>query len=350
MTDMSSSDWAKTTVGDEASTPYRILRGRSIDTEFLRALKAPSFAGRVHSVFNRVINIECTTGKLFTLAESGLDNAPNTAIVDVTSFEAFGIQANDPVAAAKGELRVGDGVVMQWTTALTWQANLSRFADTDGNLQARLDWAWSYLARSGVQGGIVGQDLSDNSFAHKMSAALQERSGSLIEALEQMHMTSARQHAKSIIGLGPGLTPAGDDFLVGLFAVLNLPGSPCCGWLGGGKDVLSHAKQSTNAISLAALTAAAYGQVRESISRLIGTLICGTPATLSESLDRVLAIGSTSGSDLVAGILAGLNLNLRVEAIRSGYLPSQGLAAAYNQRSLPGTYHAAIKSIGVYQS
>jgi hypothetical protein len=348
MTKMSSSDWAKATAGDEVSTPCRILQGLSIDTEFLRALEAPSFGGRVHSVFKRVVNIECTAGKLFTLAGSGLDNAPNTAVVDVTSFEASGIAVNDLVTVAEGKLRVGDGVVMQWTTAVTWQASLSRFAEADGNLQARLDWTWSYLGRNGVQGGIVGQDLSDNSFARMMSVTLQERSGSLLEALEQMRMTSACQHAKSIIGLGPGLTPAGDDFLVGLFAVLNLPGSPCCGWLGGGKDVLSHAEQSTNAISLAALTPAAYGHVRESISRLIETLICGTPATLTEALDRVLAIGSTSGSDLVAGILAGLNLNLRVEAIRSGNLPPQEPASAYNQRNLRGAYHDAIKSTGVY--
>jgi hypothetical protein len=76
-------------------------------------------------------------------------------------------------------------------------------------------------------------------------------------------------------------------------------------------------------------------------------LICGRPATLTESLDRVLAIGGTSGSDLVAGILAGLNLNLRVEAIRSGNLPSQEPAAVYNQRSVRGASLVAIKSTGV---
>ena len=211
MTEISSSDWAKTTAGNEASTSGRTLQGRSIDAEFLRALEATSFDGRVHSVFKRGVNIECTTGKLFTLAGSGVDNAPNTAIVDVTSFEASGIAANDLVAATNGELRVGDGVVMQWTAALTWHANLPQFADADGNLQARLDWAGSYLARNGVPGGIVGQDLSDNSFAREMGVTLQERSGLLLEALEQMRMTSARQHAESIIGLGPGLTPAGDQ-------------------------------------------------------------------------------------------------------------------------------------------
>jgi hypothetical protein len=321
MTEMSSSDPLNAAFVNGASPLRRIVLGRSIDAAFLRVLEARSFNGRVHSVFTRVVNIECTTGKLFTLAGSGLDNAPNTAIVGVTDFDACDIAVNDPVAATKGELLVGDCVVVHWTAASIWRAQLPRYADADGNLQARLDWVQSYLVRNGAQGGFVGQAPSDNAFARQMGITLKHRSGSLLDALERMHMSTACQHAKSMIGLGPGLTPAGDDFLVGLFAVLNLRGSPCCGWLSGGKDVLLHAEQLTNAISLAALVAAANGQVRETISRLIETLICGTLATLTESLDRVLAIGSTSGSDLVAGILAGLKLNLRIEAIGSSNSP-----------------------------
>lgn len=120
-----------------------------------------------------------------------------------------------------------------------------------------------------------------------------------------------------MLGLGPGLTPSGDDFLVGLFAMLNVPGSPCRGWLGGGTAVLEHAGDATHAISLAALEAAAGGRVRESIVALIEALLHGSPASLFHPLRRVLAIGATSGADLVAGILAGLDLNLQVDATRS---------------------------------
>ena len=321
MTEMPSADSPNTHLINGASSFCRILLCRSIDAAFLQALEARTFNGRVHSVFNRVVNIECTTGKLFTLAGLRLDNAPNTAIVEIAGFEACDIAVNDPVAVTKGKLHVGDGVVVHWTAASIWQVQLPRYTDADGNLQGRLDWVQSYLLLKGAQSSFTVQEQSDNAFTRQMSLTLRQRSRSLLDALEQMHMASACQHAKSLIGLGPGLTPAGDDFLVGLFAVLNLGGSPCCGWLAGGKDVLLRAEQSTNAISLAALTAAAHGQVRESISRLIETLIYGTLATLTEPLDRVLAIGSTSGSDLVAGILAGLKLNLRIEAIGSSHSP-----------------------------
>lgn len=299
------------------------MRCRSIDGTFLQALAESSFNGRVHSLFSRVVNIECETGRLFTLAGSGLDDAPNTAIVDIAELDACGIALNDPVVVRKGGLCVGDSVIVDWTSAAIWHASLPQYENADGSLENRLDWVQSYLSRNGPKGGFVDPDPSGIAFALQISVALQQRSGALLEALEQGQMAAARQHAEAMIGLGPGLTPAGDDFLVGLFAVLNMRDSPCYGWLAGGKDVLPRAAQSTNAISLAALTAAAGGQVRQSISGLIETLIEGTPTRLPKALDRVLAIGSTSGADLVAGILSGLNLNLRIEATGSGNARSQ---------------------------
>jgi hypothetical protein len=47
----------------------------------------------------------------------------------------------------------------------------------------------------------------------------------------------------------------------------------------------------------------------------------GTTTTLDEPLRRVLAIGASSGADLVAGIVAGLELNLQVKATRSVMSP-----------------------------
>jgi hypothetical protein len=153
---------------------------------------------------------------------------------------------------------------------------------------------------------------ADDSFATEVATALAQRSASLIDALLQSRQASAERHARSLLGLGPGLTPSGDDFLVGLFAVLNVPGSPCHGLLDGGKDVLPGAHRATNVISLVALRAAADGHVRETISTLVAALLHGTPSTLAEALRRVLAIGSSSGADLAAGVLAGLELNLQV--------------------------------------
>lgn len=299
-----------------APRPRRSLQVRSIDAVFMRALQANAFDARVHSVFEHVINLERCTGDLFTLAARGMDNAPLTAIVDIAGFGAAGIAVDDPVAAIDGALHVGEGLFLHLAAASIWRARLPRYATAPDRMTDQLRAARSYLARHGVRGGMTLDDGVPGGFALEVGTALEQRSTSLLEALAERRHVDACRYAVSMLGLGPGLTPSGDDFLVGLFAMLNVAGSPCHGWLDGGTAVLKHAEGATNAISLAALTAAADGRVRESIAALIDTLMRGTAATLIQPLRRVLAIGATSGTDLVAGIVAGLELNLQVEATR----------------------------------
>jgi hypothetical protein len=300
-----------------AQRPCRPLQVRSIDTAFKRALQANVFEARVHSVFEHVINLDRCTGDLFTLAARGMDNAPCTAIVDIDNFAGAGIAVDEPVVAIESVLHVGERLVLDLESASIWQARLPRYTTTPRRMSDQLRAARSYLAQHEVRGGMSVQGGVEGAFALEVATALENRSTSLLDALAEQRHADACRYAVSMLGLGPGLTPSGDDFLVGLFAVLNVAGSPCHGLLDGGTAVLKHATGATNAISLAALTAAADGRVRESIAALINTLMHGTTTTLDEPLWRVLAIGATSGADLVAGIAAGLELNLQFKATRS---------------------------------
>lgn len=304
-----------------AQRPCRPLQVRSIDTAFKRALQANVFEARVHSVFEHVINLDRCTGDLFTLAARGMDNAPCTAIVDIDNFTGAGIAVDEPVVAIEGVLHVGERLVLHLESASIWQARLPRYTATPRLMSDQLRAARSYLARHEVRGGMSVQGGVEGAFALEVATALEHRSTSLLNALAEQRHADACRYAVSMLGLGPGLTPSGDDFLVGLFAVLNVAGSPCHGLLDGGTAVLKNATDATNAISLAALTAAADGRVRESIAALIDTLMHGTTTTLDEPLWRVLAIGASSGADLVAGIVAGLELNLQVKATRSVMSP-----------------------------
>jgi hypothetical protein len=294
------------------------IRARSIDTQFLDTLQGEGLSGRVHSVFERVINIECNIesdiecdcGELFTLACRDLDDAPSTAILELTGFGATRIAVGDPVDGMGERLRVGDCLVVVPPTASRWDCMLPSYPKATATLRANLRVLQAHLERLGATGGMRAPRHPANEFEATVSELLEERAAQLQHSLARADFSSARHHAKGMLGLGPGLTPSGDDFLVGLFAVLNIPGSPCHGWLGGGADVLAAAARSTHAISLAALTQAARGRVRESIAALVEHLMVGAPERLVLPLRRVLAIGSTSGADIVAGIRCGFELNI----------------------------------------
>jgi hypothetical protein len=146
-----------------------------------------------------------------------------------------------------------------------------------------------------------------------MAVSLDRHACALVDALCGGDEALARTHATSLLGLGPGLTPSGDDFLVGLFAVLNLEDAPGHGLLGGGAAVLDDAARSTHAISLAALRHAVRGRVPEPVVAFIEQLtVGGSRERVLDALRRVLALGSTSGADIAAGVVAGFQVHLHL--------------------------------------
>jgi hypothetical protein len=104
-----------------------------------------------------------------------------------------------------------------------------------------------------------------------------------------------------LIGLGPGLTPSGDDLLGGALialATLNLFDL---------RDMLWNACRQhlarTNEISQAHLRAAALGYGAAALHAAIHTTIGGETDRVEMALAAVSAIGHTSGRDGFAGVL-----------------------------------------------
>jgi hypothetical protein len=121
--------------------------------------------------------------------------------------------------------------------------------------------------------------------------------------------------AVGVIGLGPGLTPAGDDVVAGGLAVLELAGRlrPAV-W----PAVEDRARSHTTTLSAALLAAAHRGQVVPPAGRLLAALAarCSEEGLLVAA-GRLFAIGSTSGHDLalgMAGALAAIGSHVIEEA------------------------------------
>ncbi|CAM3935286.1 TPA: DUF2877 domain-containing protein [Klebsiella pneumoniae] len=299
--------------GTVAGKPLHVMAALSADMVFMRSLSSVGFGGRVHSVFKRVINIELSGGGLFTLASCDLDNAPDTIIVDSADFSEIHVAARQRVSTVGNLMHVGPFLDVRFRDVKGWSGELPRYPADASLLRRNLHALTVYLKCAADAGGMLRLLAGGSTFEHDVSAALAARSGRLCNALLRRNIDDARIHAKSMIGLGPGLTPSGDDYLVGLFAVLNVLRSPSqtlrCECL----EMIVGAEFATNAISYAALSKAATGRVRAIISELIERLMHGTENDFLAPLARVLAIGSTSGSDIVAGIVSGLRLQLEFE-------------------------------------
>ncbi|MCK6685025.1 MAG: DUF2877 domain-containing protein [Thermoanaerobaculia bacterium] len=113
--------------------------------------------------------------------------------------------------------------------------------------------------------------------------------------------------ARTLSGLGPGLTPSGDDILVGLLAEASvLTGA---GFLDRGREsLLRSAVRSappTTPVALAMRRHALTGEFPEALARFVEVL--GSPVVSRRQLlsltNRLLGLGAQSGADLLSGAL-----------------------------------------------
>jgi len=103
-----------------------------------------------------------------------------------------------------------------------------------------------------------------------------------------------------VLGLGPGLTPSGDDVAAGLVLVARALGVPGAGALA--REVAEAAPSRTNAVSAGLLAEAAAGRSAAVVVRAVDALVGRAPA--ESSLRALLSLGHHSGADLASGMLS----------------------------------------------
>jgi hypothetical protein len=107
---------------------------------------------------------------------------------------------------------------------------------------------------------------------------------------------SLAELASRLVGIGYGLTPSGDDFILGVIAALSLQGRDFSG-LG----TIIHAYD--NPFSRTILEDASSGCFSEPLLALMNSLAGGTCPP--EAAEALLRVGSTSGRDTLAGMYFG---------------------------------------------
>ncbi len=117
--------------------------------------------------------------------------------------------------------------------------------------------------------------------------------------------TASTAAAAGLIGLGDGLTPSGDDFLVGLSAALHR-------FDAGGNRTLSIPQEQlsrTTDVAASYLFFANQQMYAENIHTLLNSRACdGDGHVNMEHVKALLKWGGSSGGDLLLGVLIGLHM------------------------------------------
>jgi len=111
----------------------------------------------------------------------------------------------------------------------------------------------------------------------------------------------------SLVGRGPGATPSGDDFLVGVLLVLRLVADDVVGRRARrlGDRIATLAQGQTTRVSAALLSQAARGRAGEPALDCVRVMTRVDPGqqALRVAAERAIETGHTSGADCLAGIL-----------------------------------------------
>ncbi len=288
-------------------------------------VEAPTMccSGVIHSIFHQACNVSLENDALLTLVSSEKSNLPQGIRLGTPSTFTFlnQLRVGQTVACRGGILRIsGSELSVDLRTASLWHIDLKGLRVDLQQRDTAQAWAvaWLELEKHRRGNGISAMIAAipvrrQNPVTSLGIKTLAERAGqtvpALIDATRNLQVDAAITAIEPLIGLGPGLTPSGDDLIVGYLAGL---------WSTAGSNSsrlrfmsslgawLSLAVAGTNAISSTYIKSAINGNVSEPIATLAQRF--GQPKSMDsvrEATRTAMQVGNTSGTDGVQGLLLG---------------------------------------------
>lgn len=286
-----------------------MIFGKSGDIAFIKKFNDNEFSGYIHSMFNKVVNIYNTfDGEIYTLACKLMDNAPNTIILEINKFTSFSLEMDDKIFFKNNLLYIEDKVTISIENIAAWTCSLPPYPFDTNILKDNLIYTKKHIENYNEYKGIHVIE-ENNLFIKQANIMLNERIKILKDKLFEGEPNIVK-YASNLVGLGIGLTPSGDDFLVGLFTVINMKHNILYEYRQKCVEIANRAKDLTNDISYITLEKASKGEVRQTLVKFLEDITKGREEELQISLEDLLNIGSSSGTDIARGIVCGLEINL----------------------------------------
>jgi hypothetical protein len=121
-------------------------------------------------------------------------------------------------------------------------------------------------------------------------------------ALVKADISATRALTSQLAGLGIGLTPSGDDFIMGAIYATWIIHSPETAKLLA-HDIASAGASLTTSLSAAWLRSAGRGEAGIAWHRFFDALVSANTTNVESAIGKILNIGATSGADALAGFI-----------------------------------------------
>ena len=282
-----------------ATRTIPILRSGLLAQQFCRSVAR----AQVEAVFERSLYLRHHDA-FICIGASGIGNGPLTLIGDI-GVPSPALRPGQAASVCERDITIGDSVRFTLDRSEVWRAPPwpacappARLTETCAVLARRA----ASEAPEGFARHVLDARMCDAHETPLMRAA-RTRVAMFTSWLSGTH-DAGQVPVQGLVGLGPGLTPSGDDFLVGALAALDAIGAgEAHGALAAA--VASAAPGATSALSACLLRAAAAAHVGENLYGAVAALLTGD---VDAAVAALAHIGHSSGWDMMAGIATVLEI------------------------------------------
>lgn len=308
----------------------RILEALDFSRPIQSLFTQPARSGYVHSIFPGALNI-AVDETLITLLSDEKPHMPNSARLPRCIMEQLYATLRPGVQVCVGDGRLLIPILdlsISLPDSEAWEAvpRVAVHRWHPAAVTARVNLLAHHLAERGQADGLaplvrpllLHETIGETPLGRIALPLLQL----LVRASRAKDRESAEKAARGLAGLGPGLTPSGDDTLGGFIGVLALTGSQAEMDGTANKDlaeaIAGAARPRTTLLSATLLAHAARGEMAEQVGELLMALPSESNAVVLRAAEGVLAYGACSGGDTLLGLLLGL------QAVGSDYFAMAG--------------------------
>jgi hypothetical protein len=267
----------------------------------------------VAAVFDRSFYLRA--GAMFLcVGTPAIGNGPLTLVADVgdgadaARFSELGLRPGQPAELSARSIVIDGAITFGLSEREPWRPPAWPSVPPDGGLVAACAALARRAAAEAPAEGFArvvfgGAEQDATSLARMARPRIADFASSLSPVVRGDRDDLDRDAVRRLIGLGPGLTPSGDDFLCGALAFLD-----ACG------ITQAHAALARAVIEAAALTsplsacflrAAADRNIGEYLHRAVASLIAGD---IDAAIAAARRIGHSSGWDMLAGAATTLRM------------------------------------------
>jgi hypothetical protein len=243
---------------------------------------ANSHHPRVLHLFDQVCNLINERKEVLSIVTPQIGDGPFNLVVEEDVFVSRNLSLESQISIFPNQLILAD-LTINTVAAKLWNPRPDR-----ERLHARKDEISNQL----MSLSLPNSQLSIPNFLVS----------NLSSALANADISTAKTVASQLAGLGQGLTPSGDDFIMGaIYATWIIHPPDIAKDLA--REIADTAAPLTTSLSAAWLRSAGRGEAGILWHDFFDTLLSADSGSTQYTIDKILTVGETSGFDSMSGFI-----------------------------------------------